>query len=77
MAPHPDYLPAEAFADAIWEKATSSQPNQSCVQFTKVGRIIGVRDSKLGADSAILQFTENEIAAMLAGAKDGEFDHLA
>jgi hypothetical protein len=76
MAPHHDYLPTEAFADATWQKAAASQPNQSCVEFTKVGRIIGVRDSKLGADSPILQFTEHEIAAMLTGAKDGEFDHL-
>ncbi|HVK23858.1 MAG TPA: DUF397 domain-containing protein [Actinokineospora sp.] len=76
MALHHDYLPADTFTDATWQKATASQPQQSCVEFTKIGRIIGVRDSKLGADSAILQFTENEIAAMLTGAKDGEFDHL-
>lgn len=76
MAPNHDYLPAAAFADATWQKATASQPSQSCVEFTKIGRIIGVRDSKLGAGSPILQFTEHEIAAMLAGAKDCEFDHL-
>ncbi len=76
MSPHHDYLPTEAFTDAAWQKATASQPNQSCVEFAKVGKIIGVRDSKLGVDSAILQFTEDEIAAMLAGAKNGEFDHL-
>ncbi|SDC73357.1 DUF397 domain-containing protein [Actinokineospora iranica] len=77
MALQHDYLPAEAFADATWQKATASQPNQSCVEFAKIGRVIGVRDSKLGPDSPILQFTEHEIAAMLTGAKDGEFDHLA
>ncbi|MGH3858132.1 DUF397 domain-containing protein [Actinokineospora sp.] len=76
MAPHHDYLPIEAFAAATWQKATASQPNQSCVEFTKIGRIIGVRDSKLGTYSAILQFTVDEITAMLTGAQTGEFDHL-
>lgn len=71
------YLPVSAFGDAQWQKASHSEPNQGCVEFTKVGEIIGIRDSKLGAKSPILQFDATEIAAMLAGAKAGEFDHLA
>ena len=70
------YLPATAFEGARWQKATASQPQQSCVEFAKVGEIIAVRDSVLGAASPILQFDAVEIAAMLSGAKDGEFDHL-
>jgi hypothetical protein len=69
-------LPATAFEGAHWQKATASEPQQSCVEFTKVGNIIAVRDSVLGAASPILQFDEVEIAAMLVGAKGGEFDHL-
>jgi hypothetical protein len=70
------YLPATAFEGARWRKASHSEPNQGCVEFTKIGTIIAVRDSVLGTDSPILQFDEIEIAAMLSGAKDGEFDHL-
>lgn len=70
------YLPVTAFEGARWRKASHSEPQQSCVEFTKVGGIIGVRDSKLGAGGPILQFDETEITAMLSGVKDGEFDHL-
>ncbi|ONI71351.1 DUF397 domain-containing protein [Actinosynnema sp. ALI-1.44] len=60
----------------MWQKATASQPNGDCVEFAKVGGVIGLRDSKLGDGGPVLQFTEAEIAAMLSGAKNGEFDHL-
>ncbi len=71
-----EHLPASAFDGAQWQKASQSEPQQGCVEFTRVGDIIGVRDSKLGPNSLILQFDETEIAAMLHGVKDGEFDHL-
>lgn len=70
------YLPDDVFGGARWQKATASERNQGCVEFTKVGNIIAVRDSVLGEDSPILQFDTTEIAAMLDGAKAGEFDHL-
>lgn len=69
------YLPASAFEAARWQKATASEPQQGCVEFTKVGKVIAVRDSKV-PDGPILQFTEQEVHAMLTGAKAGEFDHL-
>lgn len=59
-----------------WQKAAASAPNSDCVEFAQLGPVIGIRDSKLGPDSPILQFTPAEIAAMLDGAKKGEFDHL-
>nr|WP_042188185.1 DUF397 domain-containing protein [Kibdelosporangium sp. MJ126-NF4] len=71
-----DYLPGSAFEGALWQKAVASEPNDACVEFAKVGGVIGMRDSKLGASGPILQFTEAEIAAMLSGARNGEFDHL-
>lgn len=71
-----NYLPAGAFDGADWQKATASEPDNDCVEFAKVGDVIGIRDSKLGAASPILQFTQSELAAMLNGAKSGEFDHL-
>ncbi|WP_221760967.1 DUF397 domain-containing protein [Kibdelosporangium aridum] len=45
-------------------------------QFARLGPVIGIRDSKLGSDSPVLQFTPAEIAAMLDGATKGEFDRL-
>jgi hypothetical protein len=39
--------------------------------------VVGVRDSKLGNDSPVLQFSRSEVAAWLAGVKDGEFDDMA
>ncbi|MGQ0717051.1 MAG: DUF397 domain-containing protein [Pseudonocardiales bacterium] len=69
-------MPVEAFDGAQWQKAIASEPQQGCVEFTKVGNIIAVRDSVLGTESPVLQFDEVEIAAMLAGARDGDFDHL-
>lgn len=68
-----DYLPPGAFVGAEWVMA--SDPNHSCVEFAKVGRVIGMRDSD-NPDGPILQFTESEIAAMLRGARAGVFDHL-
>ncbi|MGW5789196.1 DUF397 domain-containing protein [Saccharopolyspora sp. NPDC003752] len=70
-----EYLPDSAFDGAQWQKASASEPDKGCVEFTKVDNVIAMRDSKV-ADGPILQFTEHEIAAMLTGAKDGEFDHL-
>ncbi|WP_190814702.1 DUF397 domain-containing protein [Saccharopolyspora pogona] len=70
-----EYLPDSAFDNARWQKASASEPQHSCVEFAKVDNVIAVRDSK-APDGPILQFNEHEIAAMLAGAKGGEFDHL-
>lgn len=68
-----DYLPHSAFDGADW--VTASEPNHECVEFTKVGQVIAIRDSD-NPDGPILQFTEREIAAMLRGARAGTFDHL-
>jgi hypothetical protein len=70
-----DYLPKEAFEAAVWRKASVSEPQQGCVAFAVVGDVIGVRDAEV-PDGPILQFTRTEIAAMLDGVKNGEFDDL-
>lgn len=69
-----EYLPEDAFAGARWQKATTSEPQQGCVEFAKVGNIVAIRDSKVSG-GPILQFNEREIGAMLSGVKNGEFDH--
>lgn len=71
-----EYLPDSEFLGAHWRKATSSAPDRDCVEFAVVGDVIGVRDSKVPG-GPILQFSRAEIGAMLAGAKNGEFDDLA
>lgn len=58
-----------------WHKSSRSAPANGCVEITmEVPGWVGVRDSKLGADSPILAFTHHEWRAMLAGARAGEFD---
>lgn len=57
-----------------WRKSSFSN-NGGCVQvrFTPDTEV-HVRDSKLGADSAVLTFTRLEWAAFLDGVRAGEFD---
>lgn len=74
MQPH-EYLPESEFGSARWRKAQASEPQQGCVEFALVGDVIGLRDSKV-ADGPILQFNRAEIAAMLDGVRNGEFDDL-
>lgn len=70
-----EYLPASEFLDPDWRKARASEPQQSCVEFAQVGGVVGVRDSKVPG-GPILQFSRVEIAALLDGARNGEFDDL-
>lgn len=62
--------------DTPWQKATASAGSSGCVQLRRQGRVARLRDSKLGKASPVLDFNHTELAAFLAGVKDGEFDHL-
>jgi uncharacterized protein DUF397 len=59
-----------------WRKSSYSSPDgQECVEITTVlAGWVGVRDSKLGAESPVLAFTSAEWRAMVAGARTGELD---
>lgn len=59
-----------------WQKASASGSNGDCVEFAPVGDRVAVRHSKAPTGPALM-FTRSEIAAMLDGARGGEFDHLA
>ncbi|MFF0033977.1 DUF397 domain-containing protein [Streptomyces avermitilis] len=64
------------FSTVTWEKSEFSGGNDNCVEFGAIGGLIALRDSKRPAQTPLI-FTRDEIAAMLAGAKKGNFDHLA
>jgi hypothetical protein len=61
-------------AGVAWRKSAYSGAQGNCME---LGRLrdggIGVRNSRF-PDGPVLVYTRAEIAAFLAGAKDGEFD---
>ena len=69
-------LPASELPGIIWQKSLHSNPNGACVEVaTLPGGEIAVRNSRFPS-GPVLVYTHAEIAAFLAGAKDGEFDHV-
>ncbi|TWF83329.1 uncharacterized protein DUF397 [Streptomyces capillispiralis] len=62
--------------DARWIKSRHSNAEGNCVEVAPLtGGGIAVRNSR-DPDGPALIYTPAELAAFLAGAKDGEFDHL-
>jgi uncharacterized protein DUF397 len=69
-------IPATELTSAIWQKSKHSNPNGACVEVAHLANgEIAVRNSRFPAGPALV-YTRAEIAAFLAGAKDGEFDHV-
>jgi hypothetical protein len=64
------------FAGARWIKSSRSNTQDACVEVARVDTTIGVRDSKKGDASPILEFASAELATFIAGAKAGGFDPL-
>lgn len=71
--PRPDELD---FSGVAWEKSPFSSGGNNCVEFGTVGEYVALRDSK-NPEQTPLVYTRGEIAALLAGAKAGAFDHFA
>ncbi|HEV2637886.1 MAG TPA: DUF397 domain-containing protein [Actinocrinis sp.] len=70
-------IPAGDLAGAAWRKAGASNSQGACVEFARLGDgSVAVRNSRF-PDGPALVYTPAEIAAMLDGAKQGEFDDLA
>ncbi|MFD4144090.1 DUF397 domain-containing protein [Streptomyces sp. NPDC058572] len=68
--------PAELnFSGVTWEKSPFSGGNDNCVEFGEIGGFVAMRDSKRPEQTPLV-FDRSEIAAMIAGAKAGTFDHL-
>lgn len=59
-----DHAPAIA-----WVKSSASSDQGQCVELANGGR---VRDSKLGEDSPVLTVTPLQLAAFIAGVRDGQ-----
>lgn len=57
-----------------WVKASRSVANGACVEVAADGELIALRNSRV--PNVVLQYTRDELAAFLDGAKRGEFDHL-
>jgi hypothetical protein len=69
-------IPADQLALAYWRKSRASNPTGSCVEVAELpGGAIAVRNSRHPSGPALI-YTRAEVAAFLAGVKNGEFDDL-
>ncbi|MFI2203705.1 DUF397 domain-containing protein [Streptomyces sp. NPDC020192] len=69
-------IPNASTLAATWQKSSASGGDGDCVEFAAHDKGVAIRHSKAPNGPALL-FTHSEIAAMLAGAKAGEFDRFA
>ncbi|MDQ4010424.1 MAG: DUF397 domain-containing protein [Actinomycetota bacterium] len=68
---------ATRLAGVTWRKSRHSGQIGNCVETAALdGGEIALRNSRYPSGPALV-FTRDEMAAFLAGAKDGEFDDLA
>jgi hypothetical protein len=60
-----------------WQKSQRSNPSGNCVEMARLpeGAGIAVRNSR-DPEGPVLIYRLDEIAAFLAGARDGDFDNL-
>lgn len=68
-----------AIVNGTYTKSSYSNANGGCLSFTAVDGLIGLQDDKLSTPerhARTLVFNHTEIAAFIAGAKAGDFDHL-
>jgi hypothetical protein len=70
-------MPAQQLGDQVrWRKSTASNPSGNCVEVAALpGGSVAIRNSRHRAGPALV-YTRAEIAAFLAGIKNGEFDDL-
>jgi len=67
---------AAELGDVRWLKSWHSNPNGACVELAALpSGEIAMRNSRFPAGPVLL-YTQAEITAFLAGAKDGAFDQL-
>jgi hypothetical protein len=69
-------MPADLLSGVAWQKSRYSGAIGNCVEVAPLdGGEIAVRNSRFPGGPALI-YTREEIAAFLAGAKDGEFDDV-
>jgi hypothetical protein len=69
-------MPAGELGEVRWQKSQHSNPNGACVELAALpSGEIAMRNSRFPV-GPVLVYTQAEITAFLAGAKDGEFDHI-
>ena len=69
-------MPAGDLGAVRWRKSQHSNPNGACVELAALpSGEIAMRNSRFPVGPVLL-YTQAEITAFLAGAKEGEFDHL-
>ena len=69
-------MPATDLLAASWRKSTFSNSQGACVELAKLGNgEFAVRNSRF-PDGPALVYTRAEIAALVAGVKQGDFDDL-
>lgn len=69
-------ISADRFEGAVWRKSRHSGAIGNCVEIAPLdGGEIAMRNSRHPNGSALV-YTQAEVAAFLAGVKDGEFDDI-
>ena len=69
-------MPANELFGAVWQKSRRSNSQGNCVEFAGLPEgAVAMRNSR-HPDGPALVYTRDEIAAMILGAKDGDFDYL-
>lgn len=58
-----------------WRKSSYSSNNNNCVELADAGDTVLLRDSK-HPEAGHFTFTRSELAALIAGAKAGEYDDM-
>jgi hypothetical protein len=69
----------DAVVNGRYLKSTFSNASGGCLSFTLADGLIGFQDDKLAPPerkARTLIFTQPEMAAFIAGAKNGDFDRL-